>query len=108
MKHNYADILIAIAQGKDIEFKNDCDWNLLDINDTLKYISTGDTKHEFRVAQPKVRVNGVTCNAPSAGAHEICIETYSYGDCYKQTLVSFENTEDRNTVYEALIKPFKE
>jgi len=108
MKHEYAEILHAIADGKDIECQSgDGTWCDKPTNHVLRYISEGFSKDRFRAVKPKIKVNGITCNAPSIGVHDVCIEAYSHGDFLRETVLSFESFKDRDAVYEALIKPFE-
>ena len=105
MKHPYADILIAIAEGKEIQWnKSQGGWDTQSAEDTLHEIIHGEYSPErYRIKPDTILINGVECDAPVvSGHHFIKIER----DDERGFAVVFAASAARDAAYAALIKPF--
>ena len=102
--HPRADLLIAIAQGK--QMQGAClgpPWIDIDARDALSAVAQG---LPCRIKPETVMVNGVECPKPVPGEQYIVrITMRNYAPCVD---ISFAKLADAETVYRALIKPFKE
>lgn len=64
MKHPYAEILIAIAEGKEIEHKHLCgNWVTIHCDNILKQLETIEPS-QLRVKQEIIIINGITITTP--------------------------------------------
>ena len=109
--HPHAEILRAIADGKEIQFAYDTEPGNWLFIDTKTVLSQLHTKHyHFRVKPETILINCFWCPAPVE-------ERYSKGfaldiQCnwtgkYRERLW-FQSEADAKTVFDALILPFKE
>lgn len=105
-QHPYADLLIAIANGEQMQIlKRDDTWVDVDSRDALFVV--GNSGY-CRVKPKTITVNGVECRAEASkedAMYSVVVSIAATGDeCFLQ----FETVEDAVIVYEALIKPFNE
>lgn len=62
MKHPYSDILIAIAEGKDIQWNNDIhEWKDMDHKAAFKFLATDMPPKYLRIKPATITINGVEC-----------------------------------------------
>jgi hypothetical protein len=108
--HPHAEILRAIADGKQAQIRNDDHWDTVDASVALYHLGQGFT---VRIAPETITVNGVECpeNMPAPYDHTNWIVNIEYGTAYtgQRTscrLLTFDNQADAKTVYDALCKPF--
>ena len=112
MKHTYSEILIAIAEGKDIQYQYiDTEWRPIHAGNVLLYLSSENKDkpaYTFRVKPSTININGVECKVPD-GSNRYRISILSYG--FPKSVVnewSWGTERDRDAAYAALIKPFGE
>lgn len=107
MKHPYADILIAIAEGKEVQFQTgNGTWLPQSVNATLYEIHHSQFgPGRYRIKPATININGVEVEGPVAnGSYGLSIWP-GMGErmnCY------FTTPEARDAAYAALIKPFGE
>lgn len=108
MKHPYADILIAVAEGKEIQWKTPAHlWANTAPEVVLECIHKKLWSPErFRVKPTTIVINGVECEAPTLGYHTIIIQVNAINGATKH--VAWDTKEARDAAYAALIKPFGE
>ena len=104
MKHPYAELLIAIAEGKEIQYQHgSTTWHNIKHNRLLKHLAYDEQDkpaYMFRVKPATININGVECEAPvEDGKYDITICGGEYW---------FATIEARDAAYAALIKPFGE
>lgn len=104
MKHPYADILIAIAEGKEIQYRYcSANWYDIDYGRLLKHLAydgQNNPAYLFRIKPATITINGVACEAPNPyGNYDITICGATFW---------FATEEARDAAYAALIKPFGE
>ena len=109
--HKHRDILIAIADGKKIQYQycnsgwRDCDAAVALTQLGPDYL--GKPSYTLRIAPETITVNGVECPKPlEQNIHTgnwVSIETNGF-----LFEVSFAEAADARTVFDALCKPFKE
>jgi len=105
VKPEYNEILRAIADGKDIEHKQDDGrWYYMPPYTALYYMYSNGSEQEIRVKPDEVTVNGVKCLKFTDGEFHITIKN-RYGDT---TVLRFPEQKTCDAMYMALIKPFKE
>lgn len=108
MKHPYAEILIAIAEGKEIQWQDsDGVWLNEPVSCVLMEIYSPEySPQRYRIKPATITINGVDCEAPLTGAegssHWIKIQTFT-----KDLFMHFNSDEARDAAYAALIKPFE-
>jgi hypothetical protein len=103
MKHLYSEILIAIAEGKEIQFHtvSGDGWVNADTPDVLLEIANEDyDSQRYRVKPSTITINGVECEPPVNGG------SYSVSVCGSAWWFATEDARD--AAYAALIKPFGE
>jgi len=108
MKHPYAHILIAIAEGKEIQWnKSQGGWETQSPDDTLHEITHGEYSPErYRIKPATILINGVECEAPGDGDYSLTVSVALLYGPTKQ--LRFTTQEARDAAYAALIKPFGE
>lgn len=115
MKHPYADILIAISDGKEIQWYGhtgeQATWVDQSASTVLADITGKDYSPErYRVKPTTITINGVECekNVKGLEAH-YSVVVCAYGSAENQVEnVWFATKEARDAAYAALIKPFGE
>jgi hypothetical protein len=116
MKHSYAEILMAIANGEQIQFINSLgNWNDMTNADVLNEIRIARFKpSEFRVKPKTILVNGIECplhiksDSNIKFGFNVLISCGPRDPCGCDVNLWYKYPEDANTVFNALIKPFKE
>ena len=102
MKHPYADILIAIAEGKEIQIRDRCDthneWLPCQNNLFFANMNASRHQHTYRIKPALILINGVECESPVKNG----VYTLDVGI----TRFVFATAEARDAAYAALIKPF--
>jgi len=108
MKHPYADILIAIAEGKEIqELSAKGEWFTCCSHYALHDIAEeNSTPERYRVKPATILINGVECGAPVEKRNGYDWVIVRKNDAEK--VVHFGTPEARDAAYAALIKPFGE
>ena len=117
--HKHRDILIAIADGKKIQYQycnsgwRDCDAAVALTQLGPDYL--GKPSYTLRIAPETITVNGVECPKPMQPPYDNnnWIVNIEYGTAYtgqrtSYKLLTFLNQADARTVFDALCKPFKE
>ena len=110
MKHPYADILIAIAEGKEIQYQY-CSayWRDMEHGRLLKHLAydaQDKPAYTFRIKPATITINGVECEAPTLGYHGITIQANELNGHTKH--IAWDTKEARDAAYAALILPFGE
>jgi hypothetical protein len=105
-RHPKADLLIALAEGKEIQYKGrDSCW----YQATLYHLAKEPTG-EFRIKPDTITVNGVEIAMPvlHTGRYDgwVTMQASASG-CSNRTFY-FITESDAKACYEALIKPFRE
>ena len=121
-KHPYAEILHAIAEGKDIQIREVCDetWEYCQPNLFFANMNASRRQYEYCIAPATIVINDVRCPAPvndfGAGGYAGADSSFSFVQIFlkqghdetsEYLNANFETTEDAQHVYDALIKPFK-
>ena len=109
MKHPYSEILHAIADGKEIQYRYcSVDWHDVYHDRLLKLLAyDGQDKpnYKFRIKPATITINGVECDACTKhGSYYVTIR----GSEVRQQDLRFETEAARDAAYAALIKPFGE
>lgn len=113
MKHPYADILIAIAEGKEIQWQmSNGKWAHQSPEGTLAEIcSNAYDPERYRIKPATILINGVECEAPvnKSPAHELggtqSLRISHPAKASKE--ICFTTPEACYAAYAALIKPFE-
>lgn len=109
MKHPYADILIAIAEGKEIQYSHlGNTWKCASAEDILQRIlnqRNGAPENSFRIKPATITINGVVCEVPVPRFRDGC--SLSVNGMFTETFW-FTTPEARDAAFAALIKPFGE
>lgn len=102
--HKHRDILIAIADGKKVEYRGaDQRWY-----ETNLYGLANGAAAEYRIAPETVLINGVECPKPVVKPNAVaCVISIVLGGT-NINQYAFSTAADAKTVYDALCKPFKE
>ena len=110
--HKHRDILIAIADGKKIQYQylspewKDCTPELALSQLAPDYHSK--PSYTLRIAPETVLVNGVTCPKPVVKPNAVaCVISIVLGGT-NINQYAFATEADARTVFDALCKPFKE
>lgn len=109
MKHPYSSILIAIAEGKEIQYRY-CSANWYDIDHVrllkhLAYDGQNKPAYLFRIKPSTININGVEVEGPVAnGSYSLSI----WPGMGERMNCHFTTPEARDAAYAALIKPFGE
>ena len=115
-EHKHADILRAIAEGKDIQYRYLTGEWVGATHETIMQRMLNDVgthgENQFRIAPETVMVNGVECQKPTSdisGGPNVSIMYSPGAGCYVSgENFSFVTDYDARTVYDALCKPFRE
>lgn len=110
--HPSANLLIAVAQGKQMQVEGLTTlWRDATLDEALLAIHNAEP---CRVKPDSVLVNGVECPQASdkIGSQEQWLVEIRIGRCYsgkrtKGTVFTFDSEEDAELVFSSLIKPFK-
>ena len=112
IKHQYAELLHAIADGHKIQILGAAEWRDIYTAAVLHSISRPDFDvTRYRVKPDTVTVNGVECAAPNPalrGAYKVRIVELDGASAKRELWLYFGNCSDSGAVYEALKKPFQE
>jgi hypothetical protein len=111
MKHAYFEILLAIANEKQVQWDSPTEgWKDNSATATLYEISRGlFDPSRYRVKPETIIINRVECMAPnpdSRGTYKLRIVEIDGASAKKDHWVYFGNIADRDAAYDALIKPF--
>lgn len=106
MKHPYADILIALAEGKEIQWKRpQGGWELQDADAVLNEIFERTySVDNYRIKPATITVNNVTCEAPVEDGR-YTLQVRIPGTFFEW---GFATTKARDAACDALVKPFEE
>jgi hypothetical protein len=106
MKHPYAEILIAIADGKEIQWRNgEGTWATCAIPllfDVIERASKSPSR--FRIKPASITVNGIECEAPVKNGDWSVTVQLGVGE--GETRIGFSSSAARDAAYSALLKPF--
>ena len=110
MKHPYAEILIAIAEGKEIQIRDKSNklctgWVHCHENLFFANMNNHRTQYEYRIQPATITINGVECETPVD--YPCCCVHILHPNHLAKT-INFATKEARDAAYAALIKPFGE
>lgn len=108
MKHPYADILIAIAEGKEIQWQDSVGvWLNEPVSCALMEIRSPEySPRRYRVKPATININGVECEAPVEGGNGFYVAVSAGYGVHKKAY--FATDMARDAAFAALIKPFRE
>lgn len=66
MKHYYSEILVAIAEGKDIQYLEFIDWSILPHHQVLRLIIDDVNPKFLRIKPETIKINGITITTPES------------------------------------------
>lgn len=106
MKHPYADILIAIAEGKEIQRNKHGDrWIDLTASEALNEITYEKIDpSSYRIKPAKITINGCEVESPVPNGDNNWLRVHTQ---VAQKTITFATITARNAAYAALIKPFE-
>lgn len=106
MKHPHADILHAIAEGRDVQIReiSDDTWESCQPNLFFANMNAGRRQYEYRVKPQTILINGQECPAPDPENGDYILHI-SAGKS-NSVVAAFCSEADRNKAYAALIRPF--
>lgn len=111
MKHHYSKILIAIAEGKEIQWLNELgEWVTVSAANALSCIVTQATPDlsRLRIKPATIFINGVECTPPIDNG-KYCVSITKHGfPATECVALAWATQEARDAAYAALIKPFGE
>ena len=108
MKHPYADILIAIAEGKEVQWQmSNGKWAHQSPEGTLAEIcSNAYDPERYRIKPATITINGVVCEGFVEGRETDYLIRIDAGSTGVKRLL-FDSITARDAAYAALIKPFE-
>ena len=110
MKHPYADILIAIAEGKEVQFQTgNGTWLPQSVNATLYEIHHSQFgPGRYRIKPATITINGCEVEKPKKNAaYHISLRSHGFPEPVTHCF-SWDSIEARDAAYAALILPFGE
>lgn len=108
-KHQYAEILHAIADGKEIQTLGITEWESVYIPTVLHCMSLASFNPDrYRVKPDTITVNGIECEAPTKVTTQFKLRVILFhgAAATEEKRFFFNNEEDGYIAYAALIKPF--
>lgn len=107
MKHQYSEILHAIADGKEIQFRGAIGWREICHTSVLHYMSrAGFDINLYRIKPATSTINGVACAAlaSTTAPFKIRIILFDGTAAVKEMRFFFDTKEDGDTAYAALLR----
>jgi hypothetical protein len=109
MKHPYTDILIAIAEGKEIQAHQPSGWINVSPSSVFSAILLNPKDalqpSDYRIKPATITINGVECEAQCDIGYRVTIISGAMG--HPTTRLNFSTKSARDAAYAALIKPFE-